>query len=136
MAALRKRNTIGKSVVEADTGRVVGHAVYSLWRRELRQKVLLIETMAVHPEERGLGLGRMLVDDLARVLARPGENAVMVEVGEQNLEAQLFFQHMGFRAVAVERSFFADGQDGYRMVLQNTEIDRSWVVLSKNEKSV
>ena len=117
----------------------MGYIIYSFWRKnnwQHLQKVKFIETMAVHPEERGIGLGRLLLNDLSKVLATPGENAVMAEVGEQNLEAQLFFRHMGFRAVAVEHGFFNDGQDSYRMILQNKKIDRSWVVLFRNKKSV
>ncbi|MEM6473569.1 MAG: ribosomal-protein-alanine N-acetyltransferase RimI, partial [Planctomycetota bacterium] len=49
-------------------------------------------------------------------LSHERRNRIMLEVRETNLEAQLFFKSLGFRAISVLRDFYDDTvEDAYLM---------------------
>ncbi len=106
---LRQRNCIGM-VAEQD-GRVVGFMIYELHKNRLH-----ILNFAVAAESRRQGVGRVMVGKLLGKLTHERRNRVMLEVRETNLEAQLFFKQLGFRAVSVLRDFYDDSvEDAYLM---------------------
>lgn len=106
---LRQRNCIGM-VAEQD-GRVVGFMIYELHKNRLH-----ILNFAVAAESRRQGVGRVMVGKLLSKLTHERRNRVMLEVRETNLEAQLFFKQLGFRAVSVLRDFYDDSvEDAYLM---------------------
>ena len=80
---------------QGDDVEILNLAVDKLWRR------------------RGHGTG--FVDDLKELLERGRRRRLIVRTSETNLPSQLFFRSCGFRAVEVQRRFFADGQDAYLM---------------------
>jgi ribosomal-protein-alanine N-acetyltransferase len=85
---LRQRNCIGM-VAERDD-RIVGFMIYELHKTRLH-----VLNFAVANDRR---------------------NRIMLEVRETNLEAQLFFKQLGFRAVSVLRDFYEDTvEDAYLM---------------------
>lgn len=57
--------------------------------------------LAVCPDLRRRGLGKSLVDRLIHKLTRTGKNGIEILVPEDNLNAQLFFRELGFRAVDI-----------------------------------
>jgi len=62
------------------------------------------------------GTGRTLLDALVRTASESGAEKIVLEVRETNLAAQLFYRACGFRAIRIERSFYADtGEDAYVM---------------------
>lgn len=104
---LRQRNCIGM-VVECDS-EVAGFMVYELHKNRLH-----LLNFAVHPKYRRSGVGSSMVDKLIGKLSPDRRSRITLEVRETNLDAQLFFQAMGFRAVAILPEFFADcGEDAY-----------------------
>jgi len=106
---LKRRNTIGM-VAELD-GRIVGYCVYSLYKQHIQ-----IESMAVHPAYRELGLGRVLVERLFGKLSRQRRDRVCVDVRESDLPAQTFFRHLDFLAYNIRHGHFRDtGEDAYQM---------------------
>lgn len=111
--ALRQRNCIGRVVESGD--RVVGSMVYTIFKRRAR-----LVSIAVHPDFRRHGVGRLLVGKIAMML-RPPRERVVVDVRESNLGAQLFFRNLGFSATKLIRGYYADtGEDGIRMVFRQT----------------
>lgn len=52
--------------------------------------------LAVHPDHRGTGLGRRLVEDALELLASLGCAKVNLQVRRSNLEAVAFYEHLGF----------------------------------------
>jgi len=69
-----------------------------------------ILNLAVDEQFRRRGIGRKLVQSIDN---RAG---IVAEVGELNLDAQLFFRSLGFRATGIIPQPFDDCQDGYRFV--------------------
>ena len=106
---LRQRNCIGMVATEDD--RVVGFMIY-----ELHKSRLHLLNLAVHPDCRRQGVGRVMVDKLLAKLSHERRNRIMLEVRETNLDAQLFFKRMGFRAISILHGYFDDSdEDGYLM---------------------
>ncbi len=105
--SLRQRNCI--CVVAEHDDRVVGFYVYELHKHRLH-----ILNIAVHPAFQGLTVGTQLIDKLKSRLSERRRSRIMIEVVESNLEAQLFFQSQGFRAVSILRDFFEESDAGPR----------------------
>ena len=106
---LRQRNCIGM-VAEFDE-QVVGFMIYELHRTRLH-----VLNFAVADDFRRHGVGRKMVDKLATKLSPKRRTRVLLEVRETNLEAQLFFKSLGFRAVSVLSNYYEDSPgDAYAM---------------------
>ena len=54
-----------------------------------------IEMLFIHPDVRGLGIGKMLVDYALHKM-----NATKVDVNEQNIQAVGFYEHVGFKTMS------------------------------------
>ncbi len=83
--------------------RVVGQMIYELHRTRLH-----LLNFAVLPAMQRRGVGRGLIDKLKRGLSPKRRTRIVTDVRESNLDAQLFFRAMGFRAVDVLRDFYED----------------------------
>ncbi len=106
---LRQRNCIGM-VAEQDE-QVVGFMIYELHKNRLH-----VLNFAVAQHARRQGVGRAMVGKLLSKLSHERRNRIMLEVRETNLDAQLFFKQIGFRAVSVLRDFYEDSdEDAYLM---------------------
>jgi ribosomal-protein-alanine N-acetyltransferase len=106
---LRQRNCIGM-VAERDSA-VVGFMIYELHKNRLH-----LLNFAVASDMRRQGIGKAMIEKLASKLSAERRNRIMLEVRETNLEAQLFFRELGFRAISVLRSFYEDSpEDAYLM---------------------
>jgi ribosomal-protein-alanine N-acetyltransferase len=106
---LRQRNCIGM-VAERDD-QVVGFMIYELHKNRLH-----LLNFAVARECRRSSIGRSMVDKLASKLSADRRNRILLEVRETNLDAQLFFRQLGFRAISVLRDFYEDTtEDAYLM---------------------
>lgn len=96
---LRQSNNIAQ-VAEID-GVVVGFVIYELHKHKLH-----IVNFAVHEDCRYRGIGTALINKLKDKLHHDRRRRLVLEIRESNLDAQLFFKHMGFRAVSVMRGFY------------------------------
>ena len=106
---LRQRNCIGMVAEEED--RVVGFMIYELHKNRLH-----ILNFAVGADQRRSGVGLAMISKLLGKLSNERRNRIMLEVRETNLEAQLFFKSIGFKAVSVLRDFYEDtDEDAYLM---------------------
>lgn len=106
---LRQRNCIG--MVAEHNDKVAGFMIYELHKNRLH-----ILNFAVHPDFRRQGLGNAMINKLLGKLSHERRNRIMLEVRETNLEAQLFFKSVGFRAISVLRDFYDDAaEDAYLM---------------------
>lgn len=107
---LRQRNCIG--MVAEFEEKVVGFMLYELHKTRLH-----VLNFAVNPEFRLRGVGREMIVRLVKKVSGPSRRLIKLEVREGNLDAQLFFSRMGFRAVAVLKGFYNDSdEDAYRML--------------------
>ncbi len=106
---LRQRNCIGM-VAERDE-RVVGFMIYELHRNRLH-----ILNFAVHPDFRRGSVGNQMATKLIGKLSPQRRSRILLEVRETNLDAQLFFRDLNFRAISVLRDFYDDTtEDAYLM---------------------
>ncbi len=69
--------------------------------------------LAIHPRFRRRQLGRSLVVQQILALGKHPHRAILASVSERNLDSQLFFRSLGFRAISIARKWFDDGQDAY-----------------------
>lgn len=106
---LRQRNCIG--MVAEYEERVVGFMIY-----ELHKSRLHILNFAVASDCRRHGIGQQMTEKLIGKLSAQRRSRIMLEVRETNLDAQLFFRNVGFRAISVLRDFYDDTtEDAYLM---------------------
>lgn len=114
---LRQRNCIGM-VAEHDE-RIKGYMIY-----EIHKDRLHVLNFAVHAACERQGIGAAMVRKLVSKLSLPSgyddgskrRSRIMLEVRESNLDAQLFFKAMGFRAIRLLRDFYKDTtEDAYLM---------------------
>ena len=106
---LRQRNCIGM-VAEHDD-RVVGFMIYELHKTRIH-----VLNFVVARDFQRQGVGGQMIAKLATKLSAQRRSRIVLEVRETNLPAQLFFRQIGFRAVSVLRSYYADTpEDAYIM---------------------
>ncbi len=106
---LRLRNCIGM-VAERD-GQIIGYMIY-----ELHKSRLHVMHFAVAPAARTQGVGSRMIERLVDKLSQQRRKEIVIELRESNLQGQLFFQRLGFVAVAVIRDRFDDtSEDAYIM---------------------
>lgn len=89
---------------------VLGYVVY-----HIEESGIYVLNLAVSPPAQRTGVGRRLLTELINRL-QPGRlEYVETCVRERNLDAQLFFSRVGFRAVQVLRDWYEDspGEAGY-----------------------
>jgi ribosomal-protein-alanine N-acetyltransferase len=98
---LRQRNAIG--LVAEHGEKIAGFAIYEIHKNRIH-----IMNFAVHQAYQRRGVGKAMVDKLVGKLSKERRNRIMLEVRETNLDAQLFFKAMGFRAVSLLRDFYWD----------------------------
>lgn len=109
---LRQRNCIGMVAECGD--RIVGFMIYELHKTRLH-----ILNFAVDPAHRRQGIGRQMSAKLCSKLSHQRRTRILLEVRETNLDAQLFFRAVGYRAVSVLRDFYEDTtEDAYLMEQQ------------------
>lgn len=106
---LRQRACIGV-VAECDDV-VVGFMVYEMHSKRLRVVNFAVSVISIRQ-----GIGREMIQWLQRRLLPDLRNRIVLEVRETNLDAQLFFKAMGFRAISVLRDRCDDNdEDTYLM---------------------
>lgn len=74
-----------------------------------------IQTVALAPELRGRGLGRVLVLALLDEAERRGITAVFLEVRADNAVARALYASLGFEQLGVRPRYYRDGIDALTM---------------------
>ena len=111
LAAPQARCTVAMHT-EPD-GAVVGYTV--CWR-VLDELHLL--NVAVHPEHRGVAVGRRLVEYVLEEGRHNGGRVVYLEVRAGNVPARRLYRRLGFRDLGVRRGYYGPGQDAIVMELR------------------
>lgn len=124
---LRCRNVIGMCAIVPSTEErdladrlkykpgdpVVGFMLYELHRRHIE-----LLSIAVHPDWRRRDVAAQMIDKLKGKLHHERRNRIIADVSEGNLDAQLFFRDIGFRATDVLRDHYIEQEiegDAYRL---------------------
>lgn len=74
--------------------------------------------VAVHPERRGLGLGRALVEAVIAQAVDNQARVVFLEVRAGNVVARRLYRRLGFRDLGIRRGYYGPGQDAVVMELR------------------
>lgn len=98
---------------EGETGRLLGYGAL-LFRRGSRRARLY--SFCVHPEARGQGLGRRLVEALEQEALARGAERLGLEVRADNRVALGLYRRLGFRLECWLESYYEDGCAGWQMV--------------------
>ena len=99
-------------VLEAEKG-IRGYAI--AW---MAQDEIHLLSIAVGPDDRRLGYGRALLEEVIRRGGDWGGSLVVLEVREGNEPARNFYENMGFRVIGKRRKYYIDtGEDAFVMVL-------------------
>jgi ribosomal-protein-alanine N-acetyltransferase len=87
-----------------------------------------IGTIAVHPDFRGLGIGRELMLAALRQAAQDGCVKACLEVRSGNVVAQNLYRSLGFEVVGVRPRYYKDNQeDAFLMDLEGLN-QNNWSV--------
>lgn len=90
------------TLAAADRDGLVGYAAGGPSRSRIEGEAE-ITTLYVLRAAQGRGLGRRLVEDLARVFQANGASSLMISVLRDNLPARRFYEHLGGEAEAPRR---------------------------------
>lgn len=74
--------------------------------------------VAVHPDRRGSGLGRRLVESVIDECRHAGARTMFLEVRAGNVVARRLYRRLGFRDLGVRRGYYGPGQDAIVMELR------------------
>jgi ribosomal-protein-alanine N-acetyltransferase len=99
-------------LAEAEEGRLLGYGTL-LFRRGSRR--VRLYSFCVHPEARGSGLGRQILESLERLAASRGGEALGLEVRADNRIALGLYRRMGFRLERWLEDYYEDGCAGWQM---------------------
>lgn len=84
-------------------GAVVGFAVVSPFRDRAAYATTVEDSVYVHREHRGKGLGRQLLGEILRLSAAQGFHAAIARISSENVASIRLHQACGFETVGVER---------------------------------
>ncbi|MEM1982566.1 MAG: ribosomal protein S18-alanine N-acetyltransferase [Sulfolobales archaeon] len=75
-----------------------------------------IISIAVDPEYRGRGVGRLLMEAVESKCSKDGINRFKLEVAVSNLVAIKMYSSLGYRVSGVMKNYYPDGEDAYLMI--------------------
>lgn len=95
-------------------GRIIGYAGMWMFAGESH-----VTTVAVAPEYRSCGYGRMLMNLLIDYSREHGVDTMVLEVRVSNIPAIKLYSSLGFRKIGIRRNYYAETrEDAYVMLLQ------------------
>jgi ribosomal protein S18 acetylase RimI-like enzyme len=98
-------------LVADDNGDVVGYAYAAIEGYDymaLRGPAGVLHDIIVEPEQRGRGVGRLLLDAVLAFFRSRGVPRVVLSTAERNEAAQRLFASMGFRRTMIEMTLNLD----------------------------
>ena len=110
-------NAYAHYIVAKSRGRVVGYT--GLW---LILDEAHITNVAVHPDFRGCGIGRLLMQSAIDLIDEHHCPKITLEVRRTNLVAQHLYKSFGFQMAGVRKGYYTDnGEDAFIMVRDTTK---------------
>jgi len=94
-----------KYLVARDNDKVVG---YIGIEKILDEEHII--NMSVHPDYRGKGMGKRLMQHVLN-----DEEVFFLEVRASNETAKSIYEHFGFKVINIRKGYYADGEDAYVM---------------------
>ena len=69
-------------------------------------EVIVLHVLAVHPDRRGKGLARRLVENVIELERKVGKKALRLDVIENNTTAERLYQKLGFQYVQTKTLYY------------------------------
>ena len=69
-------------------------------------EVIVLHVLAVHPDHRGKGLARRLVENVIEQERKVGKKALRLDVIENNTTAEKLYQKLGFRYIQTKTLYY------------------------------
>ena len=104
-------NNIGNIFVAKNNEKIIGMVIllYTV-STALGERVALLEDMVVSPNERGLGIGSMLLDHAVKYATEKGCKRITLLTDKTNIEAQKFYK---------KHKFNRSSMIPFRMIINN-----------------
>ncbi|CAF2974149.1 unnamed protein product [Rotaria socialis] len=96
---------------------VLGYAIQYFIREKSE-----IANLCIHPDQRGGGLGGILLHHMINYAHQFGYRIHQLEVNTSNIHAYRLYNKFGFKIVGVRKQFYSDGADAYDMQLIVDEV--------------
>ena len=101
-------------------GKIIGYIIARVENRGLPGvdvgKIGHIVSIAIHPDYRRRGLGKLLMSRAEEELKRMGCRRVFLEVRVSNYPAIKLYQKLGYIKLKVIPRYYQDGEDAYLML--------------------
>lgn len=97
-----------------DTAAIVGFCTGHLYLKDGRSLGHII-TIDILPDARGKGAGRMLMESVEGHFRTRHATAIGLEVAVDNVAAQNFYQHLGYRTTRRIPRYYLDRLDAFAM---------------------
>ena len=101
-------------------GKIIGYIIARVEKRGLHGidtgKIGHIVSIAVHPDYRRIGLGKLLMHKAEKELKKLGCKRVFLEVRVTNYPAIKLYQKLGYIKLKVIPRYYQDGEDAYLML--------------------
>ncbi|RJP16156.1 MAG: ribosomal-protein-alanine N-acetyltransferase [Candidatus Abyssobacteria bacterium SURF_5] len=91
-----------------------------------------ISNIAIHPEYRGQGFGKMLLLHLLEEALQKGASKATLEVRRSNVIAQKMYSRFGFKIISVRKNYYTDEQED-ALIMWNDDI-RATLAAAGTEK--
>jgi ribosomal-protein-alanine N-acetyltransferase len=75
-----------------------------------------ILNIAVHPDSRQSGLGKLLVQEILKEAKKKGVDSLSLEVRKSNIAALSLYKELGFYETTIRRKYYENGEDALLMV--------------------
>ncbi len=113
-------NPYARLVVAERAGEVVGYCCCWLVADEVH-----ILDVAVHPDHRRCGIGKLLLQEILAEARQNGACSASLEVRASNLPAIALYQALGFQQVAIRQGYYENGEDALLMVCYFSDLATS-----------
>ncbi|BAS28667.1 ribosomal protein S18-alanine N-acetyltransferase [Limnochorda pilosa] len=70
-----------------------------------------VTNVAVHPDFRGYGIGRTLMEAVEDLVREKGGKRMTLEVRRTNLVAQTLYRSLGYKSAGVRRGYYRDNNE-------------------------
>jgi phosphinothricin acetyltransferase len=102
-AWLEERSGAFTAIVAEDEGTVVGFGSLSPYKERAAYRTTVEDSVYVHRDRQGQGIGRLLVEELLSIAAAHGFHAVMARIEAGGTASRALHERCGFRLVGIER---------------------------------
>ncbi|HHY40954.1 MAG TPA: ribosomal protein S18-alanine N-acetyltransferase [Syntrophaceticus sp.] len=107
------QNKFARYFVLVEQGKVIGYAGMWLFARESH-----ITTIAVHPNYRNQGYGRMLMNFLIEYSRQEDVDTMILEVRTSNIPAIKLYSSLGFKKIGIRKNYYLETQEDAIVMLR------------------